>query len=171
MEITNRCEEKVQNIKTQYNLIGANLKAIEKKTKSVGAETIVIIPRGTANALKPDLLTSSITAGEVETWMDKWKEYKLNSVFGSQGEESVLAYLRSCVSQEILVSIDYRKIKSERDFLDKLQDYIEARLHPKRIGQLEVMHTRQKQGSSLLNMLSQQTTLFYETGMDKNSPE
>ena len=78
MELTNQCEEKVQNIKTQYNLMGGNLKALEKKTKSTGDEVSVVILRGTANALKPDLLTSSITAGEVEAWMDKRRESKMN---------------------------------------------------------------------------------------------
>ena len=100
--------------------MGANLKELEKTMKNIGAEPVVVTPRGTANALKPDLLTSSIAAGEVETWMDKWKEYKLNSAFGSQGEESILAYLRSCVSQEILVSIDYRNLATEAEFLKSL---------------------------------------------------
>ena len=71
------------------------MKELEKKVKSIGAEPTIVPPKGTANALKPDLLTSSVATGEVETWMDKWREYKINSAFGYQGEESILAYLRS----------------------------------------------------------------------------
>ena len=148
-----------------------NLKELEKKAKNIGAEPAIVQPKGTANALKPDLLTSSIAVGEVETWMDKWQEYKINSAFGYQGEENILAYLRSCVSQDILISIDYRSLKTEADFLKSLRAHIDSRLHLKRIRQLEVMRARQKQGSSLLNMLLQHTTFFYETGMDKNTVE
>ena len=36
LEQTNQCEEKLQNIKLQYMLMEANLKALEKKTKSIG---------------------------------------------------------------------------------------------------------------------------------------
>ena len=103
--------------------------------------------------------------------MEKWQEYKINSSFGYQSEQHILAYLRACVSQEILVSIDYRSLKTEEEFLKSLRTHIDSRLHPKRIRQLEVMRARQKNGSSLLQTLSQQATLFYETGMDKNTSE
>ena len=60
---------------TQYNFVqGGDLKVLEKKTREVKEEATdkdVVIPRGTANTLKLDVMTTSITAGEVETWMDK----------------------------------------------------------------------------------------------------
>ena len=64
------------------------MKALEKKMKKNiedEADKNIVIPKGTANPLKPDLLTTSIDAGEADTWMDKWEEYKINSAFGRQG--------------------------------------------------------------------------------------
>ena len=73
---------------TRYNFIGDDLKVLEKKTKKNiedEADKNIVIPKGTANPLQPDLLTTSIDAGEADTWMDKWEEYKINSAFGRQG--------------------------------------------------------------------------------------
>ena len=101
---------------THYNFVGTSLKELEKKVKGPGEEASkgVVTPKGTASILKPDPLTTSITVGEIEGWMDRWVEFKINSVFGSQGQACILAYLRSCVSQDILVSIDHKKIKTEK---------------------------------------------------------
>ena len=129
------------------------------------------IPKDPASVLKPDLLTTSITAGEIEGWMERWNEFKINSAFGTQGQASILAYLKSCISQDILVSINAKHLEMEKEFLEKLRGYIDTRLHPKLIRQLEKMRIHQKQGVSLLDVLSQQVTNYYKAGMDKNSPE
>ena len=84
LEQTNQCEEKLQSIRLQYMLMEANLRALEKKTKSTG---------------------------EVGTWIDKW--HKMDSALGSKIKDSILAYLRSCVSQN-------RNLRTERELLDKL---------------------------------------------------
>ena len=69
------------------------------------------------------------------------------------------------------MNIDHKSLKNEKDFLKALRVYIDSRLHPKVICQLEVMCNRQKQGDSILNVISQQATNFYEAGMDKNTPD
>ena len=52
-------EDAVQKSKSSYKMMLANLKELEKKAKKTGSEsTATIQPKGTANALKPDLLTS-----------------------------------------------------------------------------------------------------------------
>ena len=72
---TNECKDMVESIKTHYSIVGADLGVLEKKVKSIQEGGVTVIPRGTATAFKPDILTPSIAAGEVKTWMDKWKEY------------------------------------------------------------------------------------------------
>ena len=63
-------EDAVQKSKSSYKMMLTNLKELEKKAKKIGIESATTAqPKGTANSLKPDLLTSSIAAGEVETWM------------------------------------------------------------------------------------------------------
>ena len=69
------------------------------------------------------------------------------------------------------MSINHKKIKTEKEFLVKLRTYIDTRLHPKLIHQLEIMRTRQKNGSSFLDVLSQQVMNYFEAGMDKNTSE
>ena len=103
--------------------------------------------------------------------MDRWVEFKISSAFSSQSQACILAYLKSCVSPDILVNIDHKKIKTEKEFLEKFRKYIDTRLHPLLIHQLEIMWIHQKNGSSMLDVLSQQVTNYFEAGMDKNTSE
>ena len=62
--------------------------------------------KGVATSLKPEELTSSIAAHDMSLWVEQWNEYKENSVFSRHGEDSIIAYLKTCVSRDILNAID-----------------------------------------------------------------
>ena len=47
-----------------------------------------------------------------------------------------MVYLRTCVSQEILVNIDHKSLRTEKDFLKGQRTYIDSRLHTKVIRHL-----------------------------------
>ena len=64
--------------------------------------------KGVATALKPEELTSSIAAHDISVWVEQWNEYKENSSFSKLGEKSVIAYLKTCVSRDILSAIEYK---------------------------------------------------------------
>ena len=58
------CEDSVQKSKSSYKMMLTNLKELEKKAKKTGdGNTTTAQLKGTANALKPEVLTSSIAAG------------------------------------------------------------------------------------------------------------
>ena len=64
--------------------------------------------KGVATTLKPKELTSSIAAHDMSVWVEQWNEFKENSAFSKQGEKSIIAYLKTCVSRDILSAIDYK---------------------------------------------------------------
>merc|ERR1712089_43062 len=64
--------------------------------------------KGVATTLKPEELTSSIQAHDMSAWVEQWTEFKNNSAFSKHGEKSVIAYLKKCVSRDILHAIDYK---------------------------------------------------------------
>ena len=70
--------------------------------------------KGVATALKPEELTSSIAAHDMSVWVEQWNEFKENSAFSRQGESSIIAYLKTCVSRDILSAIDYKTLKTEK---------------------------------------------------------
>ena len=70
--------------------------------------------KGVASSLKPEELTSSIAAHDMSLWIEQWNEYKENSVFSRHGECSIIAYLKTCVSRDILNAIDYKTLKTEK---------------------------------------------------------
>ena len=70
--------------------------------------------KGMASALKPEELTSSIAAHDMTVWVEQWNEFKDNSAFSKQGEKSIIAYLKTCVSRNILSAIDYKNRTTEK---------------------------------------------------------
>ena len=58
--------------------------------------------KGVATSLKPEELTSSIAAHDMSLWVEQWNEFKENSAFSRQGENSIIAYLKTCISRDIL---------------------------------------------------------------------
>ena len=47
-------------------------------------------------------------------WREQWEEFKDNSAFYKLGEKSVLAYLKHCLSREILVAVNYKEKKHRK---------------------------------------------------------
>ena len=94
--------------------------------------------KGVATALKPEELTSSIAAHDISMWVEQWSEFKDNSSFSKLGEASIIAYLKTCVSRDILAAIDYKKLKTEKEMLDKILEYLNTKVHLTVIRQLEI---------------------------------
>ena len=94
--------------------------------------------KGVATALKPDELTSSVAAQDISLWVEQWTEFKENSSFSKLGVASIIAYLKTCVSHDILAAIDYKQLKTDKEMLDKIMDYLNTKVHPTVIRQLEI---------------------------------
>ena len=94
--------------------------------------------KGVVTALKPVELTSSIQAHDMSAWVEQWTEFKENSAFSKQGEKSIIAYLKTCVSRDILSAIDYKSKNTEKEMLDAIRVYLDMKVHPKVIRQLKI---------------------------------
>merc|ERR1712240_672901 len=127
--------------------------------------------KGVANALKPVELTISIQAHEMTAWREQWEEFRDNLAFSNFGEKSVLAYLKQCVSREILIAVNYKEKNTEEELLQAIQEYLDTKVHPKVIRQLEIWHARQGNGSSVAESMRRQVYQFYDTNMEKNEVE
>ncbi len=124
-----------------------------------------------ATTLKPEELTSSIQAHDMTAWREQWTEFKDNSAFSKLGDKSVIAYLKTCVSREILVAVNYKEKNTEKDLLDAIQEYLDTKVHPKVIRQLEIWHAKQLDGSSVAESMRRQVCQFYDTNMEENTVE
>ena len=127
--------------------------------------------KGVATTLKPVELTSSIQAHEMTAWREQWEEFKDNSAFSKLGEKSVLAYLKHCVSREILIAVNYKEKNTEEELLEAIQEYLDTKVHPKIIRQLEIWRARQSDGSTVTESMRRQVCNFYDTNMEENTPE
>ena len=105
-------------------------------TGGAGSETKPPEIKGVATSLKPEELTSSIAAHDMSLWVEQWNEYKENSVFSRHGEDSIIAYLKTCVSRDILKAIDYKTLKTDKAMLAAIQAYLDTKVHPRVIRQL-----------------------------------
>ena len=127
--------------------------------------------KGVASALKPEELTSSIAAHDISVWVEQWNEFKENSAFSKQGEKSIIAYLKTCVSRDILSAIDYKNRNTEKEMLDAIRAYLDTKVHPKIIRQLEIWRAKQSSGSSMAESMRRQVCQFYDMNMENNTVE
>merc|ERR1712101_70156 len=127
--------------------------------------------KGLATTLKPVELTSSIQAHDMTAWREQWEEFKDNSAFSKLGEKSVLAYLKHCVSREILIAVNYKEKNTEEELLEAIQEYLDTKVHPKIIRQLEIWRARQSDGSTVTESMRRQVCNFYDSNMEGNTPE
>ena len=127
--------------------------------------------KGVANALKPVELTVSIQAHEMTAWREQWVEYRDNSAFSNFGERSILAYLKQCVSREILIAVNYKEKNTEEELLQAIQEYLDTKVHLKVIRQLEIWRARQSDGSTVAESMRRQVCAFYDSNMEGNTPE
>merc|ERR1712208_247269 len=118
--------------------------------------------------LKPVELTVSIQAHEMTAWREQWKEFRDNSVFSAHGEAAVLAYLKQCVSREILIAVNYKEKNTEEELLQAIQEYLDTKVHPKIIRQLEIWRAKQSDGSSVAESMRRQVCQFYYMNLEKN---
>merc|ERR1712177_139024 len=127
--------------------------------------------KGVANALKPVELTVSIQAHEMTAWRERWVEYRDNSAFSNHGERSILAFLKQCVSREILIAVNYKEKHTEDELLQAIQEYLDTKVHLKVIRQLEIWRARQSVGSTVAESMRRQVCAFYDSNMEGNTPE
>ena len=59
----------------------------------------------------------------------------------------------------------------EKEMLDCIKDYLNTKVHPTVLRQLEVWKSKQTVGSSLAESMRHQMQQFYDTRMDQNTPE
>merc|ERR1711895_90481 len=127
--------------------------------------------KGVATTRKPVELTLSIQAHEMTAGREQWVEYRDNSAFSNFGEQAVLAYLKQCVSREILIAVNYKEKNTEEELLQAIQEYLDTKVHPKVIRQLDIWRARQSDGSTVAESMRRQVMAFYDSNMDGNSPE
>merc|ERR1712177_169059 len=127
--------------------------------------------KGVATTLKPVELTVSIQAHEMTAWREQWTEFRDNSAFSAHGEAAVLAYLKQCVSREILIAVNYKEKNTEEELLQAIQEYLDTKVHPKVIRQLEIWRAHQSDGSTVTESMRRQVCAFYDSNMEGNTPE
>merc|ERR1712240_786462 len=124
--------------------------------------------KGVATSPKPEELTSQIAAYDMSLWIEQWEEFKHNSVFSKHGEELIIAYLKSCVSRDILNAISYKTLRTEKEYLVAIRKYLDTKVHPKVIRQLEIWRAKQGENSTVAESMRRQVNQFYDTNMDEN---
>ena len=76
-----------------------------------------------------------------------------------------------CISHDILQVIGYKQVETEEEMLNRVKEYLNTKVHPTVIRQLEVWKSKQQPGSSLAESMRRQVQNFYHMGMDRNTPE
>ena len=100
-----------------------------------------LIPKGYATFLEPQKMSTEISAQELEWWKRQWDELKNVSAFRYQSKSIKISYLCMFVDRVILNAISYRRFNQERDLLAAILEYVNERLHPTMIKQLNMLRS------------------------------
>merc|ERR1712112_735793 len=82
-----------------------------------------------------------------------------------------IAYLKSCVSRDILNAISYKTLRTEKEYLVAIKKYLDTKVHPKVIRQLEIWRAKQGENSTVAESMRRQVNQFYDTNMDENETD
>ena len=126
----NECAAFYHYIEDVEMTIKKEMKLGRTGTPATSREDRTFEVKGIASALKPEKLTTSVAAQDISLWLERWEEYKLNSLFCKVSEKSILAYLKTCVSRDILAAINYKEVEMEKKMLDRIKDYLNTKVHP-----------------------------------------
>ena len=70
-----------------------------------------------------------------------------------------------------MAAINYKEVETEKEMLVHIKEYLNTKVHPTVIQQLEVWKSKQQSGSSLAESMRCQIQQIYNMRMDKNLPE
>ena len=103
-----------------------------------------------AKGLKPEMLEPTLPPLQMKDWYRKWENYQLAGGWG-QGDNhrTQLAYLCTCVSDEIRTAINFDSVRTEQNALHQIKEYLDMAIMPLNLQRLEVLRyslpTRQSQ--------------------------
>ena len=67
--------------------------------------------------------------------------------------------------------MNYKEKHTEDELLQAIQEYLDTKVHPKVIRQLEIWRARQSDGSTVAESMRRQVCAFYDSNMEGNTPE
>ena len=116
-------------------------------------------------------MSMEISAQEFEWWIREWEAFKSTSVFRYQSETIKISYLCQLIDREILNAIHYRRFNLERDLLAAVLEYVNDRLHPTMIKQLNVLRSTIEGGQKNCDFLRNVCQDYFESDMSHNTQE
>ena len=91
------------------------------------------------------------------------------SAFMHQAKHVKIRYLCTFVDKEILNAIGYRNFNQERTLLAVVLDYVNERLHPTMIKQLNVLKTQIEEEQETCDFLVNVCQDFFDSDMKDNT--
>ena len=93
-----------------------------------------------AKSLKPEMLETNLPPLQMKDWYHKWENYQLASGWG-QGDNhrTQLAYLRTCVSDEIRTAINFDSVRTVQNALHQIKEYLDMAIRPLNLQCLKVL--------------------------------
>ena len=84
-----------------------------------------------AKSLKPDMLETTMPQLQIKNWYRTWDNYMVASGWG-QGDNhcTQMAYLRTCISEEIHTAIDFNNLRTVNNALFQIKEYMKSSVMP-----------------------------------------
>ena len=92
-----------------------------------------------AKSLKPETLETSLPPLQIKNWYRTWDNYMIASGWGhGENHHTQLAYLRTCVSDEIRTAIDLDNLRTVQNALHHIKEYMMNSVMPLNLQRIEL---------------------------------
>ena len=162
------CFEEAKEVFTRWQCSGKKLKEEFKRIMSVEAtvkdentkETsedrgvrrpndVDKVLTNDTKSLKPDMLETTMPPLQIKNWYRTWDNYMVASGWGhGENHRTQMAYLRTCISEEIRTAIDFDNLRTVNNALFQIKDYMKSSVMPLTLQRIELLRYSPLQGQS-----------------------
>ena len=102
-----------------------------------------------AKSLKPDMLETTMPQLQIKNWYHTRGNYMVASGLSHrENHRTQLAYLRTCISEEIGTAIDFNNLRTVNNALFLIKDYMKSSVMPLTLQRIELLRYSPPQGQS-----------------------
>ena len=102
-----------------------------------------------AKSLKPEMLETTMPPLQIKNWYHMWDNYMVALGWGhGENHRTQLAYLRTCISEEIHTVIDFNNLRTVNNSLFLIKDYMKSSVMLLILQRIELLCYNPLQGQS-----------------------
>ena len=99
-------------------------------------------------------------------WFTQFDNYRGASGWGSGPQKTQLAYMRPCISAELITAVSFDTLTNVETALENIREYLDQTVKPLTLRRLEVLRYKPPQGQSVTQVVQNVISMFRDARME-----